>query len=636
MHRSTAHRIGIVALAGPCLAAVVAAQTPAQRPRDPGAPAAQPPPGKGLIAGTLVTLDSGRPVRQGRVTLSGGDTRVAKSVVTDDQGRFSFEDLPSGGFTLSASRSGFLDVVYGQKRPGSGRPGTQITLTAGQRLDRVSLPITRGGVITGTVYDEAGDVVFGASVQAMRYVMRNGVRTLQSLRTVSTDDRGIYRVPVLPPGEYAVVATSRDGNLSIEGKVRLELAMAEASKAVYVEQMAGELRALGMRIGEPEAAPTAGYAPTFHPSALLATGSTSVTVDGPEERAGVDIRLPLVPLGSITGVVTADGALPPGIQITLYDAAETAVSFGTRSARVGPNGQFSFTGLPPGTYVVLARAAMPVAHTIAHEPAGSSGAQAFTFTASAGQYFVSAKDGPGQAGEALWAMSSVPLGGGTAPVTLSLQRGMNVSGSVVFDGPSTTPIDLSKLRLTVAPVNESGAGAGGQFAREGAVATDGQFTVRGVLPGRYRVVPSMGVPAGFLIESAMFGGRDVLDVPLDVKPGEDVAGGVVTFSTNQTELAGAMTDPTGKPAPDYTLILFPADSRFWTPQSRRIQTARPASDGRYAFRSMPAGDYRLIAVEDVEPGQWFDPAFLKELLGGSLAVSLAPGEKRVQDIRASR
>ena len=51
---------------------------------------------------------------------------------------------------------------------------------------------------------------------------------------------------------------------------------------------------------------------------------------------------------------------------------------------------------------------------------------------------------------------------------------------------------------------------------------------------------------------------------------------------------------------------------------------------------MPAGEYRLIAVEDVEPGQWFDPAFLKELVGASLAVSLAPGEKRTQDIRASR
>jgi hypothetical protein len=168
------------------------------------------------------------------------------------------------------------------------------------------------------------------------------------------------------------------------------------------------------------------------------------------------------------------------------------------------------------------------------------------------------------------------------------------------------------------------------------VTADGQFTIRGVFPGRYRVVPSSGVPAGFLIESATFGGRDVLDFPLEVKPGEDVAGGVVTFATRQTELTGTMTDPAGKPAPGYTLILFAADGRFWTPMSRRIQSARPSTDGRYAFRSLPAGDYRLIAVEDVEPGQWYDPAFLKELLGASLAVSLAPGEKRTQDLRASR
>ena len=51
---------------------------------------------------------------------------------------------------------------------------------------------------------------------------------------------------------------------------------------------------------------------------------------------------------------------------------------------------------------------------------------------------------------------------------------------------------------------------------------------------------------------------------------------------------------------------------------------------------MPPGEYRLVAVDDVEPGQWFDPAFLKELIGASMPVSLAPGEKRTQDIRTGR
>ena len=635
MPLSAGRRIAGAAIVVPCLAAVlVAAQTPAQRPRDPAAAQTQPPAGKGVIAGTLVALDSGKPVRQGRVTLSGGDTRVTRFAVTDDSGRFSFDDLPAGAFGLTASKSGFLDVIYGQKRPGSGRPGTTITLAAGQRLERVSLPITRGGVITGTLYDEVGDVVYGASVQAMRYVMRNGVRSLQVMRTAATDDRGIYRLPVLPPGEYAVVATPRDqGLMQVEAlKMRAELMAVEAAKSAAVaEQVAVELRGLRNRLEGGEAAPpTSGYAPTFHPASLLASGSTAVTIDGLDERAGVDIRLPLVPLGTISGIVTADGTMPPGVMVTLYDTAETSVSFGTRTARVGPNGQFSFTGLPPGTYNLFARAAAPVVHTVSHESATPMATYAIAGT----QYFVAAKDAG--SGETLWAAASVPLAGGTSRVSLNLQRGMTVSGSVVFNGPSTAAIDVSKLRLTVAPADEWASRAESMIVRDVAVTADGQFTVRGVVPGRYRVVPSSGVPPGFLIESAMFGGRDALDFPLDVKPGEDVAGGVVTFAAQQTELSGTMTDPVGKPAPGYTLILFAADGRFWTPGSRRIQSARPSSDGRYTFRAMPAGDYRLIAVEDVEPGQWFDPAFLKELAGAALSVSLAPGEKRTQDIRASR
>ena len=61
----------------------------------------------------------------------------------------------------------------------------------------------RGGVITGTVVDDIGEVSFGTPVQALRYVMRTGVRTLQVVRSATTDDRGMYRIPVLAPGQYS-------------------------------------------------------------------------------------------------------------------------------------------------------------------------------------------------------------------------------------------------------------------------------------------------------------------------------------------------------------------------------------------------------------------------------------------------
>ena len=65
---------------------------------------------------------------------------------------------------------------------------------------------------------------------------------------------------------------------------------------------------------------------------------------------------------------------------------------------------------------------------------------------------------------------------------------MTVSGSVTLNGPSTAAIDLSKLRLTVAPADEPAFKAEGLLVRDVAVTADGQFTVRGVVPGRYRVV----------------------------------------------------------------------------------------------------------------------------------------------------
>jgi len=62
------------------------------------------------------------------------------------------------------------------------------------------------------------------------------------------------------------------------------------------------------------------------------------------------------------------------------------------------------------------------------------------------------------------------------------------------------------------------------------------------------------------------------------------------------------------------MVLFPADRASWLPGSRRIRTARPATDGAFTFRGMPPGDYYLGALTDLEPGEWNDPTLLGQLL----------------------
>jgi hypothetical protein len=41
----------------------------------------------------------------------------------------------------------------------------------------------------------------------------------------------------------------------------------------------------------------------------------------------------------------------------------------------------------------------------------------------------------------------------------------------------------------------------------------------------------------------------------------------------------------------------------------------------------------LVAVTDVEPGEWFDPDFLEQLAAASMRITLSDGEKKTQDLR---
>ena len=79
-----------------------------------------------------------------------------------------------------------------------------------------------------------------------------------------------------------------------------------------------------------------------------------------------------------------------------------------------------------------------------------------------------------------------------------------------------------------------------------------------------------------------------------------------------------------------------ADDKFWTPGSRRIAISRPTSDGRYAVRNLPPGDYLIGAVTDLENGGQYDPEFLKTLSSASLRIVLTENQKLSQDLRAAR
>jgi len=180
--------------------ATTGAQTPA---RD--VPAAPVPAGSGLLAGVVVDVEK-KPLRRASVSVS-GDMRLNRTTVTDDAGRFVFGGLPAGRFTITASKGGYPPMSYGASRPY--RTGSGVLLKEGQQVSNIVLTLPKGAVMTGTVFDDRGQPMPAVPVMAWEVITSlSGERTLTAAANagngVTTDDRGVYRVYGLPPGEYTM------------------------------------------------------------------------------------------------------------------------------------------------------------------------------------------------------------------------------------------------------------------------------------------------------------------------------------------------------------------------------------------------------------------------------------------------
>jgi hypothetical protein len=153
-------RVVIFALAA---TARLAAQPPAP-PRDqrPATPA-----GTSVIQGRVVAGDTGQPLRRARVTFVapelGGTPRTTS---TDADGRYRVSDLLAGQYTVTVSRSGYLTLRYGQRRPLE--QGTPLNVMDTQVVDRVDFSLPRMGVISGRISDEVGEPLEGVTVLALR------------------------------------------------------------------------------------------------------------------------------------------------------------------------------------------------------------------------------------------------------------------------------------------------------------------------------------------------------------------------------------------------------------------------------------------------------------------------------------
>jgi hypothetical protein len=189
------------------------------------------------------------------------------------------------------------------------------------------------------------------------------------------------------------------------------------------------------------------------------------------------------------------------------------------------------------------------------------------------------------------------------------------------------------FRVTPVPLGSAvGVAFGGRGGRSDDTAQTGQFTINDVAPGNYAIRAS--APRGWTMKSVYLDGRDVTDVPIEVKS-ENVTGLNVIFTDKISSVKGSVRDARGNAASGVTVIMFPSDERLWLPQSRHIITARTDATGTYQLSMIPSGEYLIVAVEDVEQGEWFDPSYLDQIRSRANKVKIDDGDQRSQDLKVA-
>jgi hypothetical protein len=531
-----------------------------------------PPPPAGRILGRVLTADNGRPVKRARVFLTGAELPGGRGALTDDKGVFELVELPAGRYTVTVSKTGFVSLSYGQRRPL--QAGTPLQLADGQQLKGVDFRLPRGSVIAGHVSDEDGDPMPGANVRVMRYQYLQGDRRLTPAGNAQTDDKGQYRVWGLMPGDYYVSAVARNANLGGRG-------------GPFGRGGGGR----GMAQADDEE--SLAYAPTYFPGVPSVNEAKSVTVGLGQEALDIDFNLHLVRTTRISGRVTNPDGTPTtsGNLNLIADVAagrggQLGVNYGSR---IDWDGSFSIGNVPPGRYVLRARGDDTVTPQFASVP--------------------------------------ISVGSGDLDdVTVVLMPGGNISGTVSFPATQGPAPDLTQVRVA-APSLDAGLGQG--TAR---VDKEGRFTIEGLAAGPHVIRPQ-GQVRGWSLKSVMVGGRDVTDVPIEVRSGQNIANVAITFTDAQTEIGGMVTNEQGAPVTEYTVLAFSTNATYWRPLSRHIMTARPDQTGQFKIRGLPAGEYYVVTVDPSEQGEWFEPAYLDEHRLSASRVTVGDGETKTQNFK---
>jgi protocatechuate 3,4-dioxygenase beta subunit len=355
------------------------------------------------------------------------------------------------------------------------------------------------------------------------------------------------------------------------------------------------LRSGGPDVTDPMGEPS-GYAATYYPGTTNVAEAAKITLAVSQENTSVSFGLIATRMVQVSGqVITSSGAPATGGMVRLIPTGTggrpaIAAQSGGAGNRIDQNGTFRISSVAAGRYVVQAR--------------------------SGGREFELAR------------MDLVVGAENVDGVTLVTAPGATLSGQVVSDTGEPFDFTPSQLQIGARPGSpDAMAVPGGGGSRVG---NDWSFALPNITDV---VLIRATAPQGWTTKAVYVNGQDITDTPVEFPAGQTVSGAQIVLTKKVTALTGQVTDGKGNPVVDATVVVFPADERLWTFQSRFIKAARPDQDGKYRVSGLPGSEnYLVVALQGLEDGQAGDPEFLATVKALGSKLALGDGESKALDV----
>ncbi|HZI17099.1 MAG TPA: carboxypeptidase-like regulatory domain-containing protein [Pyrinomonadaceae bacterium] len=627
-------------LAGLCCllllaAAAAALAIRAQEDSDDGEPA-----GGSVVFGRAVYEETGRPVRRARVVIFRPDGKGPEiSAITDARGEFRAEGVRAGRYYVTVDAAGIVSPISltpVEDLQGGAAPDLAAAagffdeiVVDGKGERELTVRARRGAALTGRVAYWDGEPAPNVTVHVMRraggrfakFVLGMSRSSMYSLRT---DDRGVYRVAGLPPGEY-VVAVSEAADHT--GRNPRESFMDDG----LAEMLFGQQ-----------------FLMTFHTSAVSLREATVIRLSAGEERADVDITVGARDVYSVAGVVRSrrDGRPVARARIVIRRHGEGNLELEGAEAASGPGGDsrfatttdaeggWRFKELPEGTYTISA--APPEDYSITGVNMNTSINTNFSTSTNINLNRNSARGGNfGEPPPPRKRLSPVRrelrVTGDVAEYLIELGEGASVSGTVTVEGGE--PPSYQTVWAT-----PEGMGEGAFVLHSGEIdqttVRDGAFTLDGLAPGRYFIRIDAFNPLGNLyLKSITWNGRDLTREPLEVTEGARLRGVRVVYAAGPGRVTARLVGPrAGAPNGLNVYFVAPDEARDgWTPL--RAPAFCSTGSGDSCEVALAPGDYLIVALPG-PAGRRASQAEVRARAAAAPRIFVRSGETRQVEVAA--